>query len=194
MKNIFVALVLGFLGLASPPSVGVHWAKQSESTVRIVVDGLTEDMESCLSSGLALRYQFHLQYCERRAMWVDRCGPEFHLQRVLSLDPISEHYRVELDRIGDTLPGDSETFIARTDALQRFREIAELELEPMSRPRAAPELQWQPKKRSYLSVRVVADCKGEYSKFFSRVSSILTLGIVSINYFDTGWVDYKLNE
>ena len=45
---------------------------------------------------------------------------------------------------------------------------------------------------SYVSIRVSSECRGDFNKTLARISSVLTLGLVRLSGFDTGWLDFKL--
>ncbi len=39
-----------------------------------------------------------------------------------------------------------------------------------------------------------SECKGGYNRTVARISSFLTMGLVRLSGFDTGWVDFKLER
>ncbi|MBN8550577.1 MAG: hypothetical protein J0M12_14775, partial [Deltaproteobacteria bacterium] len=50
-----------------------------------------------------------------------------------------------------------------------------------------------PQNRSpFLGVRVIADCKGDYNETIAKISNFLTLGLVDVGSFDSGWVAFSL--
>lgn len=179
-----IALVTLLLGA---PVVTLKWASATQEAVRVELAQHDELLEKCARGGIEVRFRYQVRVCRRRSMWLDSCGDELELIRSLKLDPISQLYRVTSDQIGDKLPakalmvGTLEEALARVSTLERI-ELAQLDRgdRALSRP------------RGYLSVRTVSDCKGEYNKIAVGISTVLTLGLIEVGSFDTGWVDFNL--
>ena len=49
-------------------------------------------------------------------------------------------------------------------------------------------------RRHYLRIRAMSDCRGKGNEIASKLSEILTLGLVKVEGFNTGWVDYTLKN
>lgn len=185
---LFIVLPLVF----APPEAFVRWASRSNYTVTISSASYDKVMEQCLMSGLELRYTFQFQICRKRSLWFDSCEKEARRIHLLKYDPISESYRVSLDTWKDSELPSVTTYSNLQDAVDPFISVKDIPLQSLTS--SAIDGLTAKKKRAYLGVRVVSDCKGEYSKTIAQISSVLSLGLVSLEHFDTGWMDFSLAE
>ena len=179
---IFVPLIFGF------PDLKVNWTGGEFNSVRVLAEGKEALISQCIESGLAVRYRYEFRVCRRRLLWADTCGDEVVHTRTLQYDPISESYRVSIDKLGDHLAPRVVTHPALDEALQNVTVLYSPSLSELG----YSERRYPQKRAPYLGVRVVTDCKGDYNETFARISSFLTLGILDIGTYDSGWVDFSL--
>lgn len=180
----FIPLLFGF------PDLTVNWSGGELSAVRIVADGKEEVISQCIQSGLEVRYRYELRLCKRRLLWADFCTDESVQTRTMQFDPISESYRVVVDKIGDREPAKITTFPTLDGALRAVNSLTSPSLDQLG----FNEKDFPSSRLPYLGVRVVTDCKGDYNETIARISSFITLGLIDIGTFDSGWVDFALSK
>lgn len=185
-SSLFIVLPL-FLNL---PELSVTWSNSETKSVRVAVTGEDEVVKQCLRSGLKVRYRFELQLCRDRVAWFDRCVDEKTLLQQVEYDPISETYKVEIDQIGDGQI--ARTLQVRTihAALRTVSSLRDLALITLGKDSE----KIMQSKSAYLSVRVHSDCKGDYNETIARISNLLSLGLINLAGFDSGWVDFRLQR
>ena len=145
----------------------------------------TEDQEpvECVQGGLEYRYRFELQKCERSRYWFDSCSPVRIITHRLSFDPIAETYSVTQDFFKDTRAPIKVQYSELEEALGSFLLLKGIRMGSIN-----PE-------SDYISLRVISECKGEYSETLERASYFMSLGIIKgFGGFDTGWVDFAFDE
>lgn len=181
---VFVPLIFGF------PNLKVNWSGGEFNSVRITAEGKERLINQCIESGLEVRYRYEFRVCKRRFFWADSCEDDVVRVRSLQFDPISESYRVFFDIIGDREPAKIVTHTSLDEALQDVTTLVSPSLAELG----FNEKKYPPARAPYLGVRVITDCKGDYSETFARISSVLTLGLVDVGTFDSGWVDFSLSR
>jgi len=170
------------------PSIAVNWSDSRSQAFNIVVSGREEILEQCARSGIEVRYRYQIHACKRRSWWFDRCRDDLELVRSLQYDPISENIRVMSDQMGDSIAPKT-TYVATIDeAFDSIGFIPGISLDKLNSGVVSGG------DRTYVSVRVLSDCKGEYSQIGMRISTILTLGLIKVGSFDSGWVDFELQK
>ncbi len=184
--KVFALLPLLF----AAPEIKVDLAGSAAQQIDVRVTGKDGLLEDCVKSGLSFRYDFQVRICKRRPMWFDTCPEERVEKHALSYDPISGNYRLVIDRFGDDKQPFSKNFSSSAAAARRFSLVRNLPLLFVARGKT----RYLHSNRSYLSVRVVSECRGEYNKTVAAISSFLTLGMYRVSGFDTGWVDFKLQR
>lgn len=187
MLEVLLALFYALI----PQELGVHWAADNvPPTLSLYVEGGREQSEQCLSSGLEYRHRFEFQLCRRGGWWLDRCGHRFVETRGLQLDPVSQVYKLEIDRFNDgidprVLMPDSDNAAMSKLARSDPTELSEL-LSSLEEKRGSKE-------RYYLLARVLTYCRGDTSRTLRRLSYYLSLGLVRGSVFDSGWVSFDIN-
>ena len=178
-------LRLLLLSLLLAPGVNVNWSPGQSVTVQ--VQGLKDEIAACTQNGLEARLRFDVQVCSRRSLWLDHCSETHKARHGLLFDPITETYQLNFDRLYDQEGprAISETSLDRAvEKLSVLREVAVSELDQ----------QWEGRRRPYLHVRVRSDCKGEYNETIDRISSFVTLGLISMSGYDSGWQSFDLEK
>lgn len=188
---MLLSKILAFLPLLFAfPNPNVNWSGGELKAVRITADGKEKVINQCISSGLEVRYRYELRVCRHRILWADYCTDEKVVVRSLNFDPISESYRVVIDKLGDREPAKvttATTLDAALGAVTAFTSPPLLEMGFNSRDFPA-------NRDPYLNVRVIADCKGDYNETLAQISNFLTLGLVEVGTFDSGWVAFSLTR
>lgn len=185
MIHTFLALIL----ILSPGLISTFEREGGKLNLEVInVD--PDFSKHCLQAGLELRYRYTLQLCKRRSYWLDSCSPTYLLIQEAQYSPISESYSVSADRIGDITEPHIYSFRSRDEALERLAHIENFEITNLA-PEASTLLQ---DPRRYVSSRVEVSCKGEYNKTLARISYILSLGLIDLVSYDSGWRDLHLNN
>ncbi|MBN8550607.1 MAG: hypothetical protein J0M12_14925 [Deltaproteobacteria bacterium] len=186
---MFLLKILAFVPLFFAfPNPNVNWSGGEHNAVRISADGRDEIINQCIRSGLEVRYRYEMRICRHRILWADYCGDERVVIRSLNFDPISESYRVVIDRLGDKEPAKVTTATSLEKALGTVTTLTSPPLSSLGFNSSD-----FPQNRSpFLGVRVIADCKGDYNETIAKISNFLTLGLVDVGSFDSGWVAFSL--
>lgn len=171
------------------PEVAVNWMSAGLGAIKVQVGGRDDLLGKCLKSGLAMEYKYQIRLCRRRAAWFDACAQRFREKRVLSFDPISGVYTLEADRFDDAEPPQTLRFDSLEDARSALGRVEGLTLAQLS----GGEGGFAGSPRAYVRVRVQSDCRGDYNRTLARISSFVTLGLVRISGFDTGWTAFRLD-
>lgn len=186
LTNAILAMIAA-LALHAPDVV-LRWATQKLPVVDVEVRGEDPGREPCLSGGLELRYRFEVRLCSRRRGWFDNCGSARIFTRSLSFDPVKESYRLETDAWSDDRAPVITNVSTLTDAVKAIAVVPDVSLDGISgEGHDVKDVEGE-----YLDIRVVSECKGEYSQTLSRISSFLTLGLLQVSGFDTGWNEFSL--
>ena len=170
------------------PSIAVNWSDTRGHSFNIVVSGREEILEQCARSGIEVRYRYQIHACKKRSWWFDRCRDDAELVQSLQYDPISENIRVMTDRMGDSIAPEITHVATIEEAFDAISTIKGVPLASIDSESKSSD------DRDYVSVRLISDCKGEYSQVAKRISTILTLGLIKVGSFDSGWVDFELHS
>lgn len=183
VKVILLApLVLGF------PDLRVKWSSPKAEAIDVAVSQEDPMLETCVKSGFELRYRFEAQMCRRRTLWFSDCKDKRIEYHSLEFDPISESYKFTLDRWDDGVEADTVSLPATEDVASKMSSIESMPLEFLGENDT--EFVTQP--RTFITVKVSSECKGEYNRTLSQLSRLLTLGLIKISGFDSGWTDFEV--
>lgn len=181
---------------ARPLEVSVNWSTANQfDAVRIAVSGEDANVSNCVKSGLELFYRFELMLCRKRSLWFDKCEHTQVYLQSMQFDPISEIYKVSLDFIGDKKPAAESSHTSFERALELIRSVSAIALESFGGDLAPGiALSDEKRSRSYLSARVISACRGDYSETLERISYFVSLGLLRTSGFDSGWIDFRLDQ
>lgn len=171
------------------PDMLVDWVGSGNAAVHVSVRPNVEVLETCLQAGMEVRFRFEAQLCRRRSMWLPDCGERLQVIHGIQYDPISETYQLSSDRIGDRKPEETLTLESREESLAFASRLQNLSLKELGLGSS-----FRDSERAFLSLKATSDCRGEYSEILSRIGYYLSLGLVKINAFDSGWVAYELKS
>ena len=182
MKSFLLALLL------LVPELDLGWVTRGDnSKLRVSFKGYESELNSCLASGLSVRFRFEFELCRKRRFWLDDCQGSRVAVSSVEFDQISETYAVTSDLLGDTdLP-----VVERVTDVQKAIQLAsgrsDLTLEWLTKGSEVASSSLGPAYRG----RVYAECRGEYSQSMRRLSYILSFGLVRSGGYDSGWVEFK---
>lgn len=165
----------------------VNWV--GNDSIKIVAAGQEELLNRCMESGLEVRYRFDMRFCRRRTGWFDWCGDQRSQIHILQYDPISESFKVTTDRHGDEEKPRQVIYNSLEEANNELTHIPSIPLSFIAR-----DQDYLNQKNSYIGVKIVADCKDSFGSSILDISYILTLGLVKINRFDSGWIAFNLDR
>lgn len=188
--KLLINLALILPVLFSFPEPTVRWQGGGREALEVQVKDSHELISQCIKSGLTLRYRFETQLCRRRSLWYDTCNSELVQIHKLSFEPVSESYTIVSDKLGDQDNPVTTTYESFLEAVKDLSMVQEIKLDELARG----DQKLLSHQRAYANVRVVVDCKGEYNETLNSLSQILTLGIVDIGSYDSGWISYRLRD
>ncbi len=189
-KPLFFYSIIPVLLLTSAlqlASLRINLLATDNEKIRLLLASEERVINTCLSSGLELQFKYEVRACKRRYTWFDKCGSSSVINKVLLFNPINETYRLVSDSDGVV---STQTFSNRKEALSDALQVEDLALLQI----AGGRKDLINSRRSYLSARVECTCKGRYSKTLSELSYYLTLGLVSLGGFETGWINFALTR
>ena len=194
MKYLIVILLLFysvelFGDDSSKPSLSVNWYNKKKTKLIFSIEGKDPELIKCIDNGLEARYRIEATLCKSRNLWFDKCPLSLVDTYFLSYDPISETYKVEIDRHRDNLDPLISVFNKRELALQAFKDSMPVHIDFFAGGRA----EFLTNKKLYIKARAFSTCKGEYNSTFSDISYYLTLGLIRVEGFNTGWNTYLLD-
>jgi len=172
------------------PDFSINWTDRKFDSLTLQVRGYNEVQERCLKNGLEVRYRYELQLCRRRTGWFHACKEQRLIMHSLQFDPISQTYKVTRDRLGDDRPSQKNDVAAFEEALLLTSRVENLPLSFLAQDDTA----FADRKRLYVSSRVMADCHGQYNATLARVGYFLTLGLIKVSAFSSGWIDFDLEK
>jgi Domain of unknown function (DUF4390) len=175
-----------FAFIFAAPQPVVNWAVGD--TLKVMVEGREELLNRCLSGGIEVRYQFNLRLCRKRSAWFDDCEDIKKEIHGLQYDPVSDNYRVTIDRLGDQADPELYTYPTLEDGLARATRIDAFPLNILSE--ALPPL---PRTNYYVGIRILSDCANSFGSSLLDISYVLTFGLVKVNRFDSGWIAFNLS-
>ncbi len=182
MIQILLAITLLF----APPTLTLNWNSSERTDLKVQVAGEDEFIQRCAKSGLTVRYRYLVRLCRDRSLWFDACSEERMIIKSMRYDPITESYHLTTDLIGDGEDASTDTATALTEA---FSYLNRLDRFPLSLVGAEP-----PYGGSYITVEMSAGCKSEYSETFAKLSSVLSLGMVTSGVIDSGRITFRLDQ
>lgn len=167
------------------PTLSVEWVQPDKDAFSMHAPIDAPFAQQCVNGGLEFEQRFLMELCRKRSMWFDACSPiRKHIQK-MSRDLLTREYRVVIDSLGDEEAPASESFQSFPLALERATSVLDLPVEFLQ-SKSVPTLS----KRTYLSVRAFSRCNGAHSETLRQVSTVLTLGLFSLEGSDTGWIDF----
>lgn len=180
------AILAWFAVVFAFPDLHVNWT--DAKGLRVVAGGSEELLDRCIEGGIEVRYRFLLRHCRRRVGWFDACEGNKMEVHALRRDPVSENYIVTVDRHSDEKSPAKNTFNELADARAALGTIDFIPLEFIAGgpPRAE-------NKGYYVGVRVVADCKRDFSDVVLDLPYLLTFGLMKTNRYDSGWIAFELD-
>jgi len=173
-----------------PREVSLRWEKNLSGRLIISAPVNQELLDSCLASGLEYRFKFIIKICRRRTLWFHACSDEIAKITSVHRDPVTETYLIARDTLGDNNDPDLNSYTDYESAVGAARQLAGLTPAELS----GGDQKILASQRSYLSARVLTDCKGDYNRTLARLSNILTLGMAQVGWEDTGWFDFDLKQ
>lgn len=187
MKGVLLLVIPVVMGAFS---LDVRWAAPSRNSLNVSVQGADNFIYQCLDSGLELRYRFQLRLCRRRTGWLDGCDETRMVTHRVQYDPISQNYTIVYDTHGDEEGPNRIVVNSATEALESLSSLRSIEIEGLPRE---PERIIDPKK-SYVSVRVTAECRGDGADILAQIPYILSFGAFNPSLSDSGWVAFDLGS
>jgi Domain of unknown function (DUF4390) len=101
------------------PEFDLGWVTQGDtSRLRASLRGYNEELSSCISSGLSVRFRFEFELCRKRSFWFDDCKGNRVAVSSVEFDPISETYAITSDLLGDSEPPQVERVVDVPKALE----------------------------------------------------------------------------
>ncbi len=174
----------------SDPKVLVNWSKKrSTKKIDINLFGNDELINQCLNSGFVHQYRYELELCRRRTAWFDSCEDVRKEIHQLEFDSVSDSYKFITDRLRDKKEPIELQLQEKEEALNAMRSVKKYPLKSLNSKFPKPDIS-----KYYLSVRVMADCKGDRSDITKGISKVLSLGLVRVQGFNTGWLDFNLGD
>ena len=170
------------------PDLAVRWDGPEHRTLSVAVDTHSDTLAKCLDSGIEVQYRFELQACRQREGWFNYCRDKRTVIQSVQYDPITTSYKVNRDRLGDEVPESEDNLEDRAEALSAVSKLSELPVEYLT----LGDLDLAQSDKAYLSVRVLADCRSEYSDTLMHLGYFITLGLVRVAAYNSGWIDFTL--
>ena len=183
---IFLILPLLF-GL---PTISVNWSDPTHKAFTVRVIEHDPLLLQCKTSGLEVYYRFDMKLCRRRTAWFDECKAGRREIHSLQWDPISESFRVESDRHGDVEGPVISNISSFEEAVDEISAVRSIPLDFLTED----DLSFGGENNLYLRTKVSFTCRGQSSQTLDRLSSILTLGLVSIGSSNSGWIDFNIEK
>lgn len=177
-----VNLLLVFLGgvaFAEEASIQVSWKSGSRSELIVVGPSANDEMTACLNGGLTLVYNIAAERCAHRSWWSDRCHKALEQEGRITFDRIQERFVFSVDVLGDGRPAKTSEDESVEVALKAIQ-LAVIRLTRGTKP------------GDYLNVKTEVECRGQGSSTLQGLVSILTLGLVSPQIVETGWIRFGL--
>ena len=192
--GLIFSILLGLFSMPlhaiEDPDVLINWSKKrNKQFLDVKLTGEDPLFAQCLNSGLNLQYQYELKLCRRRSLWFDSCNKTRKAIFRLHLDSATGMYSFVGDLLGDQLQPEKDQFDSEDAAKGRIRAIIRYPMELLTGQVEEVDLN-----NTYLSVKVLSDCYGKRGQLASNISRVLTLGLVQVQGFDTGWIDFTLHD
>lgn len=178
----FLRLIFLLPWIFATPQPRVNWVDTFEKALIVRVEGEDDILPGCLEGGLEMRYRYEVTLCSSRTMWFDNCKDQHLLVKTLEHDPISGKFIVSADEIGDTSEAVKESFDSLNEARASLGQLNALSTLAL----ADNDANFLARSKKYLQVGVSGECVGDYNRTLSRISSVLTLGLVRPGGFSVG--------
>lgn len=182
---VWVMCLVFSIKAVAQPDIRVNWNGNTRESLAISVDAYADIFEQCLKNGLDVRYRYKFMLCHRRDFWVDSCEDELEEVRSMHFDPISQEYEIMVDRYRDDVRPKVSQVADSEKAWELLSKIDSLTLTELGKKNTDLS-------RTFLSVKVHSDCKGEYNQTLARLSYLLSLGLLRVDGYNSGWVDFNL--
>lgn len=178
----FLAAILIFLS----PELQINWLNEARPAVEFNLIGEDKLFDKCLSRGQEIRYRFEFKLCKKRSLF-DDCSKEFVETHFLSWSPISNSYSMVVDRHRDQKLPQGIQYHTKQEAELAMRKISKLDILNLFNLNEVSQ-------KHYVHARAFSECRGEYNHTLVELSYYLTLGLVRLSGFNTGWYDYELHD
>lgn len=176
MRNfVFIFFLLWVVPVFAEPELLVNWQSPKQKIIELKLTGEDPDLDKCLNNGLEIRYRYEAKLCNKT------CAKKLVETRFLSWDPISKSYRIEMDRHRDNQNPEVRVLSEKSEALKILMLVKDINYSF-----------WEPKSGNILRARAFSECHGEYSSTLKTLSYYLSLGLIRLGGFNTGWNDYHL--
>lgn len=192
MLRTILALItfFGAVSVWAEPELSMHWTSGETRSLQLQVNGSLDIFEQCLNSGFEVRYRYEIKLCDQRVFWFDDCEEPVSITQAAQYDAVSQDYSLSIDRRGDSVAPQIVRMADPQEILSLVSQVREITLEDLG-------LDAKNEKRmrgadGRVRVKVRAECKGQYSKTLARVSYFLTLGILRLSGFNSGWVSFRI--
>lgn len=186
------SLSLTLLIFAAPALV-VNWTTPDKVAFNVEFD---TSQDACIQQhrkdGFELKYRFYIRACQKRLSWSDKCWEPITEIHDLKFDPVSEKYRVLVDRLKDNQEPHASTYDTQIDAEKAFSSIKEFPVELLEQ--SAEGVSLVENERMYLSVRFVSRCQGDVARVLSWIPYLFTFGIIERDSYDSGWVNFYIHS
>lgn len=166
----------------------VRWEGVQHENITIEMSGEDELAPSCLKSGLRLEYRFLMQLCKRRPFWFDSCLKTRQEIHGATFDPLNGTYHVKRDRLRDHEDPWHNTVSSYEEAEALLRTVHDVPLSFL----AGDHEDYIHSARSYLSIRITSRCEGDDSDLSGEIQELVTLGLESVDGYDSDWVDFGM--
>jgi hypothetical protein len=187
MRGLLLLIVPAVLGAHE---IAVKWSGGVRDTLNISVQAPDQFISQCLDSGLELKYRFHVRWCRRRVGWFDACEREFMEDHHVRFDPIAQQYTLVFDTHRDV--EQPKTMLA-SSSKEAFDAVSSLRALKLSKLPGAASGKYD-SKRSYVEVRVTAECKVEGNDILADIPYILSFGLINPSFSDSGWLAFQLAD
>lgn len=182
----FLVVLLSILPLTS--------LDRDEGGFVVKISASDQYMRECVQLGLALRFQFIAQVCQKREFWFDDCARERKAIATLTFDPITGQYQVERDLYDDGLVPVQRNFGDLNEAFS----FATKSLEFTEKHLAAGQTRFRisrlgPDSDSLtLKYKAIAFCQQNYNRTIDRIARLLTFGLIRLERYESDWQELEV--
>lgn len=187
MRGLLLLILPMVMGASQ---IAVNWAGGARESVQISVRSPDQLISQCLDSGLELKYRFYVRLCRRRVGWFDACEREHMEDHHVRFDPISQNYTLVFDTHRDA--EEPKTTVV-SSAQAAFDAVASIRSLALSKLQHDPTRKYD-SRRSYVEVRVTAECKGEGNAILAEIPYILSFGAINPAVSDSGWLAFQVGD
>jgi hypothetical protein len=183
---LFIFLFYPVFGKADTPTL--NWNDSEHSVLRVNVPGREQAIRECVDSGFQVRFRFYLELCRARTFWFDKCYPVMTSQKTLSFDAIGDQYRLNFDIFDDQQEPQDFQLSSREDAIEEVARVAQIKLIALSTDGKIST------NKGKINLRIKSDCRSALKENLSQVSSLLSLGIIQVHRYDSGWISFPITD